>query len=613
MPDASRATPGDVVADATGAVDRLLKRSGAEALPRDALDRYTGHDFQAGWFVPTEIEDGTKLGLHVLLGAGFPYEAPRIALADPPPRLTWPHVERDGLLCIRTREQPVPRENPAGVVVWYLGQAMALIQENGQGKDAAFRDEFLSYWQIAVSEGGDSVRIVSLVEPKGPSRQVCVWRGGREGVVAEDRQTLERWLGRTGKTGHDKQTGKFLDAVLLWLPEPLVPAEYPGSGGDVRSLVGRAGPEARSVLEALLPPLPPSLWILLGMPGDNGVCFGMVEVPNPKIARRAEGRRDPESGFRRGKIPGQVLYGRYLSGGSSAVKSSVQRADHSWIHGRDRDPKQERLRSARVAVVGCGSLGGPVARLLAQAGVGKLLLVDHDSLVWANLSRHVLGAWSVEKNKAAALGAEIKIAYPHLEEVSVREEALSVKAEGYIEKMSHCDVIVDATGSWAASNLLNDLQQMDPDFPPVVYAWMEERAAAAHALVLRHGGPCLRCGFNASGKPATPVTDWAEAPLSEQTPECGGTFSPYGAAELAWAHALVLDTVLTALYGETDSKNHRVWIGSRARLEPAGAQLAASWIARDGDPDRGELRVSREWCRAIDCEVCGSPPINSTK
>ncbi|MYB31431.1 MAG: hypothetical protein F4Y20_02580 [Acidobacteria bacterium] len=613
MPDARQPAPGIFVAGATGAVDRLLKRRGAKELPKEALNRYAGRDFQLGWLFPAETEDGTKFDLHVLLGTGFPYEAPRIALADPPPTLTWPHVERDGLLCIRRPEQPVPRENPEGVVVWYLGQAMALVRENCQRGDAAFRDEFLSYWQIAVSEGGGAVNFVSLVEPKGPSRQVSVWRRGKEGVVAEDKRTLQRWLGRTGKTGRDKQAGSFLDAALLWLPAPLVPAEYPESAGDVRSLVGRSGPEARSVVEALLPPLPRSLWILLGMQSENGVCFGMVEIPHPRSARRAEGKRDPvSSGFRRGKVPGHVLYGRYLSGGSRAAKSAVQRADHYWIHGRDRDPNQERIRSARVAVVGCGSLGGPVARLLAQVGVGRLLLVDHDPLAWANLSRHVLGAWSVNKNKAAALAAEIHIAYPHIEEVSVQEKPLRVNAEGCIQKMGHCDVIVDATGNWAASNLLNDLQQVNPDFPPVVYAWMEERAAVAHALVLKHGGPCLRCGFSASGEAATPVTDWAEAPLNEQTPECGGAFSSYGAAELAWAHALVLDAVLAALYGDVDSRNHRVWIGSRARLEAAGAQLAASWIAREGDPGRGELQISRQWCSASDCEVCGSPTIEAT-
>ena len=612
MPDASWATPGEVVDGATGAVDRLLERSGAEALPRDALDRYTGHDFQVGWLVPAEVEDGTKLEFHVLLGAGFPYEAPRIALADPPPPLTWPHVERDGLLCIRRHEQPVPRENPEGVVVWYLGQAMALIQENRRGGDAAFREEFLSYWQIAVSEGGDSISFVSLVEPKGPSRQVCVWRRGREGIVAEDRQALEEWLGRIGKTGRDKPAGRFLDAALLWLPEPLVPAEYPGSAGDVRSLVGRAGPEAKSVLESLLPPLPSSLWILLGMPGDNGVCFGMVEVPNPKIARRAKGKRDPVlSGFRRGKIPGQVLYGRYLSGGSGAVKSSVERADHSWIHGRDRDPKRENLRSARVAVVGCGSLGGPVARLLAQAGVGSLFLADHDGLAWENLSRHVLGAWAVSNNKAKALAVEMKAAYPHVDEVSVRREKLHAKADDLIEELGRCDLIVEATGSWAASNLLNDLQQVTSDFPPVVYAWMEEQASATHALVLKRGGSCLRCGFDASGKPVISVTDWAEAPLGDQTPECGGAFTPYGAAELAWAHALVLDTVVTAVLGEIDSNNHRVWIGSGSRLKAAGAKWSAEWVACEGAPRRGELRVSRKWRRAADCEVCVSPETGS--
>lgn len=604
----------DAVANATHSVDTFLRRNGAEALPKEVIDRYKGHDFQAGWLVSIAGKDAPPLEVHVLLGPGFPYEAPRIALADPPPRLTWPHVERDGLLCIRSHEQPVPRENPEGVVEWFLGQAVTLVQENREGGDTAFQDEFLSYWRIAVSESGGTVGFVSLVEPKGPSRQVCVWTSGRDGVVAEDKQTLERWLGRTRKADRDKRREKFLDGALLWLPGPLVPMEYPALAGELRPLIDQAAPEARPVLEALLPRLPSSLWILLGMPSENGVCFGMVEVPDPRTARRAKGKRNPvSSGFRPGKIPGHVLYDRYLSRGSSVAKCFVQRADHSWVHGRGRDLNQERLRSARVAIVGCGSLGGPVARLLAQAGIGKLTLVDHDALAWANLSRHVLGAWAVGKKKAAALSVELEAAYPHLEDVSVHFAKLNARAEDLIAELGRCELIVDATGSWAASNLLNDLQRTTPGFPPVVYTWMEERAAAAHAVVLRRDGPCLRCGFSASGKSAMPVTDWDGAPPNGQTPQCGGAFTPYGACELAWAHALVLDTVVAALLGEIDSKNHRVWIGPGPRLEAAGAKWSAAWVAREGDPGRGELCVSREWCRVTDCDVCAPPESSSPR
>jgi hypothetical protein len=61
------------------------------------------------------------------------------------------------------------------------------------------------------------------------------------------------------------------------------------------------------------------------------------------------------------------------------------------------------LSDKRVLIVGCGSLGGSVAMMLAKAGVGCLTLVDKDNLEAANIQRHVLGKEHVGKAKVDAL------------------------------------------------------------------------------------------------------------------------------------------------------------------------------------------------------------------
>ena len=51
---------------------------------------------------------------------------------------------------------------------------------------------------------------------------------------------------------------------------------------------------------------------------------------------------------------------------------------------------QEKLLASRVLIIGLGGLGSPVAMYLASAGVGHLVLVDHDNVDHSNLQRQIL-------------------------------------------------------------------------------------------------------------------------------------------------------------------------------------------------------------------------------
>ena len=580
---------------------------GGRSLPLSALPKGLAGRFDHAWSVPISTSDGRERMLLLLADETFPYEPPRLALAAPPPSLTWPHVETDGLLCLHESDVTVSAEDPVAVVEGLLRRVRGLLDANGQAVGVqAFREEFLSYWDIAAADDGTFNRFVSLVEPCGPSRFVAVWRHGGQGVVAESDGALNAWLRRMNwiDSGANAQARRGL---LVWLPRAIIPVEYPATAIDVRQLVARLQSDETSRLVDLVTAKPDSIDVLLGMGTPNGACFAMVSVARPKPTRGRRKSADPLTrGFRPDRVPRRVLLDRYFTAATRIKKTAVRRADHAWVHGRDHDPQQAQLRQKRVAVVGCGSLGGPVALLLAQAGVGNLLLIDPDSMKWENLSRHTLGAESVGQNKAEALAKRIRSAHPHLGDVTGCPHKLTGAAHDVIAQIRNADLILEATGVWSASNLLNDLQNGGGAFPPVIYAWLEAAASAAHVVVPQPSSGCLRCGFESDGYPRLTVTRWHGDHRAIGVPECGGVFTPYGAVELTAAHALVLDAVMAVLLGEVGSKNHRIWIGARDRIASFDGDWSDEWVAAQGDPGDGCLRVYREWSRLEDCAVCGN-------
>ena len=70
-------------------------------------------------------------------------------------------------------------------------------------------------------------------------------------------------------------------------------------------------------------------------------------------------------------------------------------------------PGQQRLKAASVAIVGAGGLGAPAALYLAAAGVGRLRLIDDDTVSLDNLQRQIIfrdadvGAPKVDRARAA--------------------------------------------------------------------------------------------------------------------------------------------------------------------------------------------------------------------
>jgi len=562
---------------------------------------YPKRRWLAAWRICVVFSDSVARRIDVVATAGFPMMPVRTALVDHPEFMTWPHVESDGILCLLPNMAECDPDDPADVAANLLHRSVRLIEELLKGSiiDRDFREEFLTYW--AYKAHADGSHLLSLVTPAPPSRAVCLWRGEGIEVVGEDAQSLAQWVRRRFGAG---AAAKIEDAAFLWLGEPWLPAAYPGTASDLRARAVEIGEDAVQFLEQVVIGEPDHLVAILGAEGRGGAGLIGVKIPNPKLLKRhPRSAAEPLSkGFRSGRIPQPLLVDRFF-GATPVIRSSVQRADAPWIHGRGRDTRTARLLGATVILIGCGSVGAPVAGALAQAGVGRIVLVDYDILTWPNVGRHPLGASAVGFNKADALAQRLQADYPHL-----RIESRSCGFHEFLltdrDLLEGADLIISATGSWAAESALNRWHVDQGRGRPALYAWTEAHACAGHGVVIAGEGGCLQCHIGRTGAPTFKVVEWPDGGgTTQEEPACGAHYQPYGPVELSYVTAMINELALDCLLDLPSESFSRVLVTSPSRIANLGGRLSEAWVSVYGSGVSGVRTVDRPWPQAA-CRAC---------
>ncbi|WP_345821871.1 ThiF family adenylyltransferase [Methylobacterium fujisawaense] len=588
---------------------RLADILGTEPTPLDprALASYH-HRFRikSGWRLPVDFGEREPRRIDVLIPAGFPSSRPQFGLVERPPFLTWPHIERDGSLCLLANMSEIDPDDPVGVVERLLGKSCSLVEDLLEGPmiERDFRDEFLTYWRYD-RNAADS-RLTSILSLKRPSREIRAWQAPNIRLLGETEAQVTEWL--RNRYGPDPlRRSRFERGLLMWLDSPMLPAEYPRTARDVLGLADRCGGDVPGLLADLVSERQDNLVVAFAAEGRFGPGIVSVAIPAPRDSRRSRGRSTAplSDGFRSANIPDGVLARRYL-GTTKVVRDEPKRADAAWIHGRGHDPRTERLMAATVTVLGCGSVGAPVAVALAQAGVGRLNLVDHDELSWANVGRHPLGAASVRSNKAEALAAKLRVDYPH-----GRFEAFPVSAQTMLAAHEGCldenDLIVSCMGDWRGETLLNDWHCRRGRPMPVVYGWTESHAAAGHAVAIVRGGGCLRCGLGRTGVPEFQVVNWPnDAGTTLEEPACGAHYQPYGPIELGFVSSLVAQLALDGLLGKIAISSARIYAALRSTVEDLGGRWTADWVREYPARVDGGAFVDRAWSSGP-CVACSRP------
>ena len=115
---------------------------------------------------------------------------------------------------------------------------------------------------------------------------------------------------------------------------------------------------------------------------------------------------------------------------------------------------QEKLLAATVLIVGLGGLGSPVALYLAAAGVGHLVLADHDTVDLSNLQRQIVHHnESVGTLKVESAAAAIRALNPEIRTTLISEKLAGDALRNTIDRV---DLVLDGTDNFTARYAIND-------------------------------------------------------------------------------------------------------------------------------------------------------------
>lgn len=535
----------------------------------------------AAWNLDVVTRSGTY-ALSIVVDEKFPFSLP-VLLADQKLFLKLPHVERSGRLCLLPAQATFDYRDVSGVADTLIEEATRLLSRSDDPTLANdFVEEFVSYWGSLLP--GNAPPMYSAIKPDQPSRPIRI-QSHPGCITISENDEEDDWVHKWPSyiKPRNRPTGYF-----IWLPQPLRPDRYPNTIHLAFALLREnsllEAIEVKDCLKAREP-----LYIVFAFSTSNGPALGgfvLRCIPKHKDKPLRKGFRDKtvresgdyESDYRRGTIQPSI----------------VNRCDLEWIFHRGSAGYERDLLNKRVALIGCGSLGGLIAELLLKSGVGQLSLYDPDRLSWDNVGRHVLGARHVGANKALALKSILHEKFPFSKLVPQPQDWRKHPND----ILTH-DLVISATAVWESNCALNHMLRTNFSAPPGIFCWLEPFAVAGHSLAVLDRGGCLRCGTSRGGVNLKRVTTWAKE-TKLRAPACGEFFQPYGILQVMPVATVAAGMCIDVLNQKVDRSELRTWVGPSKQVVEHGGEFTPEWLHV---VDQGEFMHTQTWAVDPECDL----------
>ena len=149
---------------------------------------------------------------------------------------------------------------------------------------------------------------------------------------------------------------------------------------------------------------------------------------------------------------------------------------------------QQKLKAAKVLLVGAGGLGAPLGLYLAAAGIGRIGIVDFDVVDFTNLQRQVIHFTAdVGSKKLDSAAAKMQSINPALR---IDKYEVALTSENALDILKDYDLVVDGTDNFPTRYLVNDACVLlgKPNVYGSIFRFEGQATVFAY-----EGGPCYRC------------------------------------------------------------------------------------------------------------------------
>lgn len=533
-------------------------------------------DKRKGWGVFLKF-NGTTIRVDFVVDDFFPFSEIKVFLHESVKLVRkYPHLE-ERKICLFRSNVYFNYHDPIKKIEQTITQTLLLFSDwEKENFQTDFQNEWKAYWRVHCNHN---------------RKDSCKWFLGcapeniKEGFLCSTKNVSYGTIILAKYNCQEKYTnnGTFVkDVVLFQINKILSPEEYPFDLKSLQNLILRYG--NRDVIKLLKEAVVKNkIKIILLAPGK--ALFGFyfeygIYINTKKTNEILDKLKDIK-----------------------LVPCIVERADVSWVFGRDNNVNLNMLSKKTVMIIGCGSVGSFIAHDLAKSGVGKLILIDNEKLESSNISRHVLGAYYVNSMKTDGLKNFLKIMYPTIEIVSCAEtweQTFNDKDRKFYFK--EADLIISTTASLSSELNLNYINKELRK--SIIYAWTEAYAIAGHIVAIVNQESCLECGVSKEENDLLIKPFNIKGEYEKQDNECGAIFVPYGIIELNYITSLAAQTSIDFLLGKVFKNIHRVWIASEEFIKSVTAfECLKDWEQKYGKIKYGAIHEI-PWDKNNHCEIC---------